>query len=175
MDDALLVGRVERLGYVGRDPHRLIDGKLPLALHSVPERLPLHIWHHVEEEGVRRTGVEERENMGMLEIRGRLDLGQEAFRANDRGQLRLQNLERDLPLVLQVIGEIDGGHATLTEFGLDAVAALEGGVQAGDRVGRVHALNMRQGRLPREGTNRPDFSSDVVRTTKTARMLEHCG
>ena len=51
-----------------------------------------------------------------------------------RGQLGLQDLERDLPLVLEVVGEVDGGHATLAEFVFDQVAALEGRIQAGDRI-----------------------------------------
>ena len=37
-------------------------------------------------------------------------------------------------LVLQVIREMDCTHPTLTEFGLDAVATLQGGVEAGDGV-----------------------------------------
>ena len=39
-----------------------------------------------------------------------------------------------------VIGQIDRSHAALTEFGLDAVAALQGCVQAGD--GFAHASKM---------------------------------
>ena len=54
----------------------------------------------------------------------------------------------DLPLVLQVICEIDRRHATLTEFGLDAVAAFEGCVQAFDCF--AHALKMRRRSAERE-------------------------
>ena len=39
-------------------------------------------------------------------------------------QLGLQDLERDLTLVLQVIGQVDGGHAALTQFSFDGVAAF---------------------------------------------------
>ena len=60
----------------------------------------------------------------MLEVRRRLDLGQEPLGADDGSQLRLEHLQRDLPLVLQVVREIDGGHPALTEFALDAVATL---------------------------------------------------
>ena len=41
--------------------------------------------------------------------------------------------------MLQVISQVHRGHPALTDLALDAVAALKGGVQAGDVVG--HALN----------------------------------
>ncbi len=44
-------------------------------------------------------------------------------------------LQRDLTLVLQVIGQVDRGHAALTQLTLDGVAAFEGCVQAGDGIG----------------------------------------
>ena len=43
---------------------------------------------------------------------------------------RLQQLERDVPLVLDVLPEVDRGHAALTELTLDAVATSERGVEA---------------------------------------------
>ena len=42
-----------------------------------------------------------------------------------------KHVQRDLPLVLDVVREIDRSHPALTEFTLDAVAAFEGCVQAG--------------------------------------------
>jgi hypothetical protein len=57
------------------------------------------------------------------------------LRPDDCGQLRLQDLERDLALVLEVVGQVDGGHAAFAELTLDGVSAFEGGVQAGDGIG----------------------------------------
>jgi len=36
--------------------------------------------------------------------------------------------------VLEVVGEVHRSHPALTDLSLDAVAALEGGVQTGDRI-----------------------------------------
>ncbi len=58
----------------------------------------------------------------MLQVGGDLDLGQESLGAEHRGQLRPQHLDRDLAVVLQVLGEIDRGHAALAQLPLDAVA-----------------------------------------------------
>ena len=71
----------------------------------------------------------------MLEVRRRLDLGEEPLGTDDRCEFGLEHLQRDLALVLQVIREVDRRHPALAEFGLDAVAAFEGCVQAGDGVG----------------------------------------
>ena len=61
-------------------------------------------------------------------------VGALGFGPDDRSQLRLQHLERDLALVLQVVGQVDRGHPALAELALDAIAALEGRVQAGDGI-----------------------------------------
>ncbi len=68
----------------------------------------------------------------MLEACRDLDLAGEAVGAETRRQLRTQDLDRHAAVVLEVLGEIDGGHATLAKFTLDAVAAGEGGGKPGN-------------------------------------------
>ena len=51
-----------------------------------------------------------------------LDLGQEAFSAQRRGKLLVDDLDRDFAIVFQVMREIDGGHPARAEFPLDAIA-----------------------------------------------------
>ena len=60
----------------------------------------------------------------MVEPRGRPDFEYESVGAERRRDLGLEDFERDFPLVLDVLGQVDRGHATFAEFGLDAVAAL---------------------------------------------------
>ena len=66
----------------------------------------------------------------MLQRRGGLDLHHEALGADDGGELGLQDLERHLAVVLEVLGQVDGGHAPLAQLPLDAVAVGEGGDQS---------------------------------------------
>ena len=61
----------------------------------------------------------------MAELGGDLDLPEEPLRAEHRGQLRPEHLERHLAPVLEVVGEVDGGHAAAAELTLEAVAARE--------------------------------------------------
>ena len=41
---------------------------------------------------------------------GRLDLREKSLGTHDRGQLGLEDLERNLPLVLEVVCQVDRGH-----------------------------------------------------------------
>ncbi len=61
----------------------------------------------------------------MLEAGCELDLAQESLGAEDRRELGVQHLERDQPLVLDVVGEIDRGHAAAAELAFEAVAAAK--------------------------------------------------
>ena len=67
----------------------------------------------------------------MLEAGGDLDFGEEALRAERRGELRLEHLERDVAIVLEVVSEVDRRHAALAESAR-AVAVGKGGLQAGE-------------------------------------------
>ena len=71
----------------------------------------------------------------MLQRGGGLDLGEEALGADHRRELRAQHLERDLAGVLEVVGEVDGGHAAGAEFREDLVAVGERGAEAVGGVG----------------------------------------
>ena len=73
----------------------------------------------------------------MLQVGGDLDLGEEAVAADDGGELGVQDLDGDLAAVLQVFGEVDGGHPALAQLALEAIAVGEGGGEAGGRYGHV--------------------------------------
>ena len=68
----------------------------------------------------------------MLEIRRRLDLGEETLAADDGRQLRLEDLERDATVVFDVIGQVHGRHAAGAELSLDAVSVGQGIREIGD-------------------------------------------
>ena len=62
------------------------------------------------EHAVHVTGVEKRHDVGMVELRRDLDLLEEPTDRNRRGQLRPQHLDGNAPIVLHVLGQIDGCH-----------------------------------------------------------------
>jgi hypothetical protein len=66
----------------------------------------------------------------VLQPRRGADLGEETFRAQCGTQVRMQHLDRDVALVLEVMREVDGGHAAGAEFALEAVAVGQCGGKA---------------------------------------------
>jgi hypothetical protein len=62
--------------------------------------------------------------MGMLEPRGEVDLALEALKT-DGGELGMEDLQRDQPVVLEIPGEVDRGHASPAELALEPVATCQ--------------------------------------------------
>jgi hypothetical protein len=52
--------------------------------------------------------------------------------ADDGREFGPEHLERDLPVVSDILGQVDRGHPALTELTLDAVTASEGRPQSGE-------------------------------------------
>ena len=124
MDDALIMRGLESVGDRRCDPHRIVHRKLLLTVDPRSECFTFHVRHHVEQEAVGFARVVERKDVGMLEVRRRLDLCQETLGTDHGGQLGFEDLERDLAFVLEVVGQVDGGHAAFTQLALDGVSAL---------------------------------------------------
>jgi hypothetical protein len=61
--------------------------------------------------------------MRVIEPRGGVHLPEESLGADARGQLRVKHLHRDRPIVPDVLGEVDRGHAASAELSLYRVAA----------------------------------------------------
>ena len=61
----------------------------------------------------------------MLQRRGDFDLAEEPLTAEDGRQLGFEQLDGDAPVVLQVLGEKDDGHATAAKLPLDPVSIAE--------------------------------------------------
>src|SRR5688500_6483870 len=77
----------------------------------------------------------EREDMRVLELGGGLDLAQEALGAQACRQVWSQDLDRNLPVVLQVFGDVYGRHPPRADVTFDAVSVRQRGIQASKWVG----------------------------------------
>ena len=65
----------------------------------------------------------------MRQVGGDPDLAQEPLATQRGRQVGAQHLHRHLALVAHVVGQVDGSHATVTEFAFDFVAPGERGFQ----------------------------------------------
>jgi hypothetical protein len=64
---------------------------------------------------------------------------EEALSAEHRGEVRPEDFERHVAIVLHVTGEIDRGHPTRPELALERVAVGEGGLQTSEQIGQAGA------------------------------------
>jgi len=121
-------------GWLERDANRFVDGQLLLARKPRAERLPVHERHHIEEQTVRFTAVEQRQNVRVLQVCRDADCAQEPLDAEHRAELGAEDLERDRAVVLRVARQEHGGHAALPDLALDTVAIGERSGQARERI-----------------------------------------
>jgi hypothetical protein len=96
-----------------------------------------------------------RENVGMLERRGELDLAVKPLEANCGGEFRRQYLQRDVALVSEVAGEVDRGHAPAPELLLECVSVPQGFGQGWLGCGHVSA-SVGQPQCVAAGLRRPE-------------------
>ena len=121
MDDALLVGLLERLRHLLRNRKGLLHGHRP-ALQSLGEVFAFDQLEHEEELAVRLLEAVDGGDAGVIERREQLRLAAEA--GQPLGVLRHlggEHLESDLAPELRVGGAVHLAHAAGAERGGDAV------------------------------------------------------
>ena len=131
VDEALPVGIAQGIGDLERDPDGVSQRELRLAGESLPERLARDVRHR-EPQGLHRTArllrcpaIEDRQDVGMLEAGGDLDLPHKALGAERMGQLLVQDLEGDRPIVPEIARQVDRSHAAPAELALEQVAVTK--------------------------------------------------
>ena len=125
VDDALLVGVLQRPRGLPRDAQRLPAGPSALPLESVPHRLALDVRHGEPETPCRLARVVDRNDVGVLQPGRELDLAKEALGAHPVRRYGIEDLERDLAVVAEIPGEPDRRHAALAQSALDGVAVAQ--------------------------------------------------
>ena len=134
MHDALAVRVVECGRHLRGDPDRLVDRQLLLVHDPVAQRLAFDERHHIEHGAVGLTRIVKRQDVRVLEAGRRLDFRQESLRADHCRELLAQHFDRDLAMVADVGGKVDGRHAAGADLALDLIASRDGGRQAGQLV-----------------------------------------
>ena len=104
---------------------RFLDRELAVARQAVAQRLALDVWHDVVEVVSRLTTVVQRQDTGMLQVGGDLDLAEKSLWPDRCGQRGMEHLDRDLPVMLEVFGEVDRPHAAVAELALEPVALAQ--------------------------------------------------
>ena len=63
--------------------------------------------------------------MGMVQPRRYPDLSEEPISSHRGREMRIEHLERDLSIVLEIVREIDDGHPSMTYLALNGVTVLQ--------------------------------------------------
>jgi hypothetical protein len=92
----------------------------------------------------------------MLEPRRQADLLEETIPADAGGECGVEDLEGDRPVVAEVLGEVDGGHAAAAELALDVVAVEQRGVQREERIGSRQREGERVQLMYQAGSDEPN-------------------
>ncbi len=150
MDNPLAMRVVQRVGHFRRDLHRLLDTELRFAVKLVAQCLTVDERHDIVKERIGFPRIEKRKDVGMLEIRSSRYLLHESFGAEHGGEFGAQDFNRDLTVVLKILGKINRGHAALTDLTLDLVAASKCGFQVFPAVGHRELRWVKQRKLERD-------------------------
>ena len=127
MDDAALVGVLQRVGDFGGDADRFVEGQRALPRQSLGQRFPLHVAHHIVEEPIHFVGFEQRHNVRVRESGGELDFALEPLAAEVRLRGRGQDLDRYFATEFDVAPEEYGPHPALAELTHQGVAPTQRG------------------------------------------------
>src|SRR5688572_4743848 len=82
MQDSLAVRVVERTSNLPHNPHGIPYRQPDLAIEPGAQGFAIDEWHHEEQVIVGATGVEDRHDVWMLQVRCRADFGEEAIGAD---------------------------------------------------------------------------------------------
>ena len=130
--DALGVRGIERVGDLDRDVERAIEGQRP-ARDLFLERAAVEQLHHHVLLAVVLADVVQRADVRMVQRRGDARLATEPVeRLAARGQLRRQELQRDVPPEPHVFGAVDDAHPSAAKAVDDPVRADERADHAND-------------------------------------------
>src|SRR5258705_544311 len=104
-----------------RQQQRLADRQL-LPEEPLAEALPVHERHHGVEEASGLAGIDEREDVRMLELGGDADLAEEALAGDGRHHARTHHLDGDLAAQLAIACLEDRRHPAPPRLALHDIA-----------------------------------------------------
>jgi len=136
VDHAAAMGIVERGGHGRGDADRFLDRQLALPLEPRPERFAGHVRHDVIELPFDGARVDQPEDMGMIQVGRDLDFLEKPIAPDQRREVGLEDLDGDLAMVPEIVGEINRRHAAGADGPLDPIPAGQSGDEPG--VGRRH-------------------------------------
>ena len=140
VDDTHPVRVIQRVRHLASNRQGLGYRELLLCGESLSQGLTLDEGHHIVEKTTRFTRIEDWQNVGMLQVGSDLDFPHEPLWSDCGRQRAMEDLDRNLSVMLAVDREVNSGHSAVPQFALDWVdrgeRALEGPIVI------YHCVNM---------------------------------
>jgi len=111
VDDSPAVRLMQGIRDLGGDPNHILERQAPFPPYPVPQRLAIHVRHGVPQESGGTAGIVKRDDVRVGQTGKELDLTLESLGAQHMGQVRVESLQGDGPVVLEVPGQEYSGHA----------------------------------------------------------------
>ncbi len=124
--DILRVGVFECIADLGDDRQRLRQRHGTGSCQPYPERVTVDVRHHEVQKLVGLSGVKDRDDIGMNELRRELDLSKKPFSCHRRGELGIEYLDRHRPARMLLRRQKHGGHAASPDLTFDVKAVADG-------------------------------------------------
>ena len=80
--------------------------------------------------------MEQRDDVGVAQTGRGLDLTQEALDPEARGELRMEQLDGDPALQLEIVSQVHRGHATTADLAGNRVVVRDGGLETSEQTGQ---------------------------------------
>ena len=125
--------------------NRFVDRQRAPLLQPGTERLALDEGHHIPRQALGGAGGEQRNDMGMLEGGGDLDLAREALGLHAGRHFGRQHLHNYRPRQVDLGGQEDPAHPAARELPLDPIGRAEGSLEAVGQVGHRDSRRRRVG------------------------------
>ena len=125
MEHVPLVRRRQRGGDRLPDRHYLRHRQLLVALEARSQRSAVEIRQHEEQAPLVRPGIQDRNDVRMMQLRRDPHLTQKALGGDVRRELFAENLERDRSAKLAIARKPNGRRRTATELSLNRIPTGE--------------------------------------------------
>jgi hypothetical protein len=132
--DPMCVSPPQGISDLSSDGSGLRDAQLSFGLQTGAERPALDVGRGVPERAVRVAGIENGEDVGVLQAGGDPDLLEKPLRADEPGELVPDNFEGDRTSVPEVLHQVDHGHAATAQLALEPIPLGQGRSQSRQRI-----------------------------------------
>ena len=134
MHHAVRVRKGQSARHVAQDADHFADGERAVG-QACARGLAVHVRHAEPGESVGVAGPQHRDDVRMLQLRGKEDFAVESLHRDAGEQFGRQHLDDDAAIQCALGRDVRARHPAAAEFAIDHILGRDGRVQSGTKVG----------------------------------------